>query len=728
MFTASSPPRLIRLALIGLTVGAALLLNVASVPLLRFETPFLWYFAAVLLSAWLGGRLGGILATVLSLLAVSLFFRIVGDIQISLTGHVLRLALFGAEGVLISAVIGALQESLRTTRAREDEIHALVDGTTDHALFRVDPLGRVASWNTGAAQIQGYTAQEIIGQPIACFYLPEDVAAGRPEEALRIARETGRYAAEGWRVRQDGTRFWASVVLSRLRDQHGRLVGYAKVTRDMSERHAHEQALREVNDHLEQRVAERTTALAAINAQLAASEARYRTLVQNLPNTTVLMVDHQLRFLVAEGRSLERHGYDRAAMLGRSLQDLIPAGALPFVMPAYAAALAGTATTIEQRVGAYTYQTRFVPVRDSTDTIIAGMAVTEDTTERTQAEQTLRASEARYRLLAEHTSDLIALHSADSRYKYVSPSSVRLLGYTPEELIGRSPYDLAHPEDAARVLQEVAIHQERGGGQITFSNRMQRHDGTWIWFETTAQPIADDAGQISELVSVSRDITVRVAADHMLRESLHEKEILLKEIHHRVKNNLQVVVSLLRLQGRSVTDTVAAAALRDSRQRVEVMALVHELLYSVGNLTMIDAATYVRRLGHHLLRLATHGDDQLSLQVAADDIWLSLDQAVPCGLIINEVVMNSLKYAFPEGQPGTIGIELRGDQPDYIRLHIWDTGVGLPAGSDPGPHRPLGMQLVRDLTRQLHGQITIDGRSGTVVTVTFPPATDRAGR
>ena len=180
------------------------------------------------------------------------------------------------------------------------------------------------------------------------------------------------------------------------------------------------------------------------------------------------------------------------------------------------------------------------------------------------------------------------------------------------------------------------------------------------------------------------------------------------------------MVSLLRLQGRQLHDAAATAALRESRQRVEVMAFVHELLYQADDLALINASAYVEQLSQHLARIYTIHPEQIDLHVTAADLWLSLDQAVPCGLIIHELLSNSFKYAFPDGRRGAIGIMLAREVPAQITLRIWDTGVGLP-GAEPGLQRPsLGIQLVHDLVRQLRGTITVDGSAGTHITIAFP--------
>lgn len=205
-----------------------------------------------------------------------------------------------------------------------------------------------------------------------------------------------------------------------------------------------------------------------------------------------------------------------------------------------------------------------------------------------------------------------------------------------------------------------------------------------------------------------------------LTTALHEKEVLLKEIHHRIKNNLQVVISLLRIQGREMTDPRSSAALIDSCQRVEMMALAHELLYRTENMTTINAGLYLRQISTQLIQIYNCPPGQVTVSVIAEGIWLSMDQAVPCGLIINELLSNSLKYAFPDGQCGTVGIALHTTPPGMLMLRVWDTGVGFPAGDPAIVHISLGIALVHDLVRQLRGTAVTEHATGVSVTITFP--------
>ena len=205
-----------------------------------------------------------------------------------------------------------------------------------------------------------------------------------------------------------------------------------------------------------------------------------------------------------------------------------------------------------------------------------------------------------------------------------------------------------------------------------------------------------------------------------LKSSLEEKEVLLKEIHHRVKNNLQVISSLFSLQANYTADPQVLEVLQDSQHRVRSMALIHEKLYRSENLARIDFSDYINDLASTLFRTYNAAQKQITLHLNASRLILELEQAIPCGLIVNELISNALKHAFPDGQPGQIQIGLCADEPDCITLIVEDDGVGLPADFDFYQTDSLGLTLVTSLTAQLDGSIDLTQSRGTKFAINFP--------
>ena len=212
----------------------------------------------------------------------------------------------------------------------------------------------------------------------------------------------------------------------------------------------------------------------------------------------------------------------------------------------------------------------------------------------------------------------------------------------------------------------------------------------------------------------------RSKAQMALQQSLREKEFLLKEVHHRVKNNLQIVSSLLRLQASQLENPIAKAALHDMQNRVRSMALIHEHLYRSENLAQVDLAAYLRQLCQQLFRALASTSGAIRLDLDLAPVQLGIDQAIPCGLLVNELFSNALKHGFPNGRTGEVRVELQplADGPGW-RLRVADTGVGLPAGFDLKHLTSLGLQLISDLSRQSGGRLEIGPGPGAVFEVSF---------
>ena len=211
----------------------------------------------------------------------------------------------------------------------------------------------------------------------------------------------------------------------------------------------------------------------------------------------------------------------------------------------------------------------------------------------------------------------------------------------------------------------------------------------------------------------------RKRAEAQIKASLQEKEVLLKEIHHRVKNNLQIISSLLNLQADYLKDNQAIEIFKDSQNRIESMALIHEKLYQSKDLAKINFADYIQELATSLFCSYEVNLNAITLKMNIEDVILGIDAAIPCGLIINELVVNSLKHAFPEGNPGEISIDFYSKNPNEFALIVSDSGIGLPKELDLQNTNSLGLQLVNALTHQLEGNINFLRNRGLKIIITF---------
>jgi PAS domain S-box-containing protein len=294
----------------------------------------------------------------------------------------------------------------------------------------------------------------------------------------------------------------------------------------------------------------------------------------------------------------------------------------------------------------------------------------------------------------------------------------RLYGYTAEEATGQSIALLVPPERSDELPTILARLRKGEHIQHVEAVRM-RKDGQRLDVSLCISPIEDANGCAIGAATIVRDITERKRVEAEIKASLREKEVLLKEIHHRVKNNLQVVSSLLGLQAHMIPDSHLRTVFEDSRARIHTMALIHEQLYQSANLAQIDFAEYLRDLTSSVVKSSRVGQGRLSLDLSAEEVSFPIETAIPCGLLLHELLSNCVKHAFPGSRSGTIGVTLcRHPQGSYV-LTVRDDGVGLPPGLEVRSTASLGLRLVHLLAAQLHGSLTFESRQGTTVTLSF---------
>ncbi len=291
-----------------------------------------------------------------------------------------------------------------------------------------------------------------------------------------------------------------------------------------------------------------------------------------------------------------------------------------------------------------------------------------------------------------------------------------LFGVPAADLIGRTDVELFGKEEAAGI---EADDRRVLAGEIVRKEGSRSIQGKTYIFSTTKVPMRDETGETTGICGIAHDMTERKQMEEALRLSLQEKEILLKEIHHRVKNNMQIISSILNLQAGSVKDPAALECLRESQSRIRSMALVHEKLYRSRDYSRIDFGEYLRSLASALFQSCRTDSSRVRLDFKAEDVFLDINTAIPCGLVANELIVNALKYAFPEGRSGVIKIRLRSLGQDNYRFVILDNGVGFPKDLDFRNTESLGMQLVTLLVDQLDGTINLKRKGGTTFDIVF---------
>jgi len=357
-------------------------------------------------------------------------------------------------------------------------------------------------------------------------------------------------------------------------------------------------------------------------------------------------------------------------------------------------------------------------------------AIARDITTRKQAQASLQEGEMRSRAIFEQAAVGIGEVNLDGRFLRVNRKYHEILGYSQTELRQLKGQDITHPEDLKG--NELRVHELLSHERTNFSieKRYIRKDGSIVWANLSSSLVESPTGDPSYFIVVVQDITERKLTEKALRQSeeqlkisLADKELLLKEVHHRVKNNLQVISSLFSLQSQSISDPKVLSILADSQHRISSMALIHEKLYQSRTLANIHFADYLRSLVSNLFSSYNISPNLIQLHTQVSDIPLNLDTAISCGLLINELVSNSLKHAFPDQRPGEIRLTFSAHSAEYLCLRVQDNGVGLPKNIDLQRTNSLGLRLVRALTRQLKGQLDIKSQEGTVFQILLPRST-----
>jgi PAS domain S-box-containing protein len=340
-----------------------------------------------------------------------------------------------------------------------------------------------------------------------------------------------------------------------------------------------------------------------------------------------------------------------------------------------------------------------------------------DITDRKRVEKALRESEEKFRVLAETSPAAIILHQGE-RFIYTNPATTRISGYSEVELLQMNFWEWGGKEDHDGIRQRSLARLRGEPEPPQYEHILITRYGEEKWVLVSVG-ITEYRGK-STVIATLLDITETKKVEEKMKAALAEKIILLKEVHHRVKNNMQIISTLLDLQSDSIPDEHSKTCLRESQNRIRSMALIHERLYQSENFSSINAGEYIKDLSHYLFDSYAVDTDRISLAIDAGNVGLEINQAVPCALIINELISNALKHAFPDGRRGEISVRVSSEG-GRITLEVADTGVGLPAGLDFRNTETLGLQLVNLLAKQLGARFSFDGgQRGSIAVISFP--------
>jgi len=337
------------------------------------------------------------------------------------------------------------------------------------------------------------------------------------------------------------------------------------------------------------------------------------------------------------------------------------------------------------------------------------VAIFDDTSEQRMAEEELQ-------LMFSLSRDMICIvDPANFRYLKINGSFERILGYTDEEFLATSFLDFIHPDDVENTRTFMNQTVKKGQYVAHFENRYRTKSGEYRWFEWSSVPMP--GRDVS--YAIAHDITARKQTMETLKKTILEKDTLLKELYHRTKNNMQIISSMLTLQSMTSTSQEVHQVVHETQDRIQAIALVHQMLYKSGNLSEVDLRLYVSELVSLIAQSNHHVTYNVTINQEIDPIALLIDISIPCGLVLNEMLTNSFKYAFPDNRKGSITIKIKKNE-ERICFEYSDDGVGLPANFDISTSRSIGMQTIYTIAaHQLKAELSLVNGPGLKYLIEF---------
>jgi len=594
------------------------------------------------------------------------------------------------------SILEQMEETQKKLSQSEKKYQNLFEGAHD-ATFIMNTEGRQIEANKRASELLGYTLEEFRELSFREIVVPSYISDSEEKLKLLHQGEDVPIYEKEFRTK-DGKAIPVEISVSGIKDESGRIAYIQSIVRDIEERKKAERALQE-------------------------SEEKYRSLVENV-NVGVYRVTpgKEGKFVDVNQAFAKMLGYTKEEILKLKVSDT-------YMNPKDRKKFSGKVSTQEVVKNEELHLKRkdktpiicsdtAAAVYDSEGTLLYFDGIVEDITERKKMEEALKESEGKYRTLIENSKDSIVIIDLKGNVQFANKATEELTGYTMGEGVHMNVRQITPLKYWPKSL--FMLKKAMSGEPVPyFESVIKRKDSRYVPVESGGQAIFRD-GKVVGIQIITRDITERKQAEEQIKASLREKEVLLKEIHHRVKNNMQIISSLLNLQSKYIKDSQLLEVFKDIQNRIHSMALVHENLYQSKDLASINIKEYIKSLTRSLVQSWRIGSSRITLKLDVENVSLGSDHAIPCGLIINELVSNSLKHAFPGKKRGEITVSLHPCDGNEIELVVKDDGVGIPEGIDFRNTQSLGLCLVTILAEdQLDGKIRVERTEGTEVSITF---------
>ncbi len=576
-------------------------------------------------------------------------------------------------------------------------LQSMLDNMID-AFFQADLNGNFTYANPAALRMYRYSSlDEMIGIPASTLYAVKE----ERDELIDELKKSGiKLDWNGKGLRKDGTTFWVSMNVQVLRDKNGNVIGTQGVTRDITERKLAEEALRE-------------------------SETRYKLLFDAIPESVLLIGTDRL-VVAANQASARLYGYESPEQLeGFDTRLLIAESDRDRAAQFQADILKGAEKPVRQYIEVRRDGSEFIAEVMSTTLLgpgqeVAGyIGITRDITSFVESQKALRESETKFRLLFETSMDFLYITTIDGKIIDVNKAASKISGYSLDELKQMNIMSLYNDPDERNTLVKKILEQ---GFVENYEIKGRKNDGSIFEILVTSILRKDSEGNPVGFQGVLKDITERKLAEEKILKSLREKELLIRELYHRTKNTIQVVRGMIVLQALQFSgNTEIRELVKNTEDRIQAISLVHQMLYQSQDLSQISIKEYIQNLSSSIFESYNISSDKIVFIFNIDEQSFLLDTAIPLGLIINELITNSIKYAFPEKRKGVINISLLKDKSGNNILHYSDNGVGFPDNFDFRNSSTLGLKLIYSFGEdQMLGSITMENNIGIRVSFTFP--------
>src|SRR3989454_930795 len=606
-------------------------------------------------------------------------------------------------------------------RDSDQAFRLIVENVQDYAIFMLDVAGRVKSWNVGAQRIKGYSAEEIMGQHFSRFYVPEDVQARKPEHELQVAAAEGRCEDEGWRVRQDGSRFWANVVITALRSADGALLGFAKLTRDLTERRRTETALRQ-------------------------NEERLRLMVESVRDYAIFALDREGRVISWNTGAERIEGYRTEEILGRHFSRFYQAEDVAQGKPEWELERAAREGQFEDegwRVrkdgSRFWANVVITPIRDAQGVLMGFAKVTKDLTERRRAEAELRRQKGFIEQLINSSTDGILAFDRESRCTLWSDGMARISGLRAEEVLGRPalevfPFfkDTGEDKHFAAAFEGRTVTAE--GGRYS-----AREPAARSVFEAQYSPLIGDSGQIVGVLAIVRDVTERKRVEQELARSNAELEKFSYSVSHDLRAPLRAIDGFARALHEDHGSNLNAdgqrllGVIRDSAQRMG--QLIDALLNfsRVGRQPLVTTSVDLTALAESVVDELRRTANGVAVEVTLHPLPTVAGDATLLRLVLANLLGNAFKFSRNRSHPRVeIGARREGSE---VTCYVKDNGAGFDMrfkdklfGVFQRLHHVeefegtgIGLALAQRIIDRHGGRVLAEGKLNEGATLSFSP-------